>query len=81
MAAIAAFHVVMLLLAVAVATRALGTQRLSTVLGYLHKSIGITTPSLGQVRAVALIWIGSLIFMVDGCIFALVLIASLTNSK
>jgi hypothetical protein len=81
MAGIVAFHVVMLLLAVGVATRVLPTQRVSTVLGYFHKSIGITTPSLGQVRMAALIWIGSLIFMVDGCIFALVLIASLTNSR
>jgi hypothetical protein len=81
MAGIVAFHVVMLLLAVGVATRVLPTQRVSTVLGYFHKSIGITTPSLEQVRPVAFIWIGSLIFMVDGCILALVLIASLTNSR
>jgi hypothetical protein len=81
MAGIVAFHVVMLLHVAGVATRVLPTQRVSTVLGYLHKSIGITTPSLEQVRPVAFIWIGSLIFMVDGCIFALVLIASLTNSR
>jgi hypothetical protein len=81
MAGIVAFHVVMLLLVAGVATRALPTQRVSTVLGYFHKSIGITTPSPGQVRLAALIWIASIIFMVDGCIFALVWIASLTNSR
>jgi hypothetical protein len=50
------------------------------MLGFLHNTIGITTPSLEQVRMVALIWIGSVIIIVDGCVFLLVFIASLTNS-
>jgi hypothetical protein len=50
------------------------------MLGYLHKTIGITTPSLKQVRTVALIWIGSTIIIVDGFLFLLVFITSLSNS-
>lgn len=55
-------------------------QLVSNMLGYLHKTIGITTPSLKQVRTVALIWIGSTIIIVDGFLFLLVFITSLSNS-
>jgi hypothetical protein len=75
------FHVVMLLLAGGIAFRVIGTQRVSALLGYLHNSIGITTPSPGQVRMVALIWIGTVIVTVDGCILTLVMLASLTHSR
>jgi hypothetical protein len=40
----------------------------------------ITTPSLKQVRTVALIWIGSTIIIVDGFLFLLVFISNLSNS-
>jgi hypothetical protein len=77
---IAAFHVLMLLLGSAVLTRVVPERRVANLLGYFHKSVGITTPSPQQVRMVALIWIGLTIVMVDGCIFLLVFIASASNS-
>jgi len=80
MVSIVAFHVLMLLLGLGVVSRAVPSELVSNMLGFLHNTIGITTPSLEQVRMVALIWIGSVIIIVDGCIFLLVFIASLTNS-
>jgi hypothetical protein len=51
------------------------------MLGYLHKTIGITTPSPEQVRLVALIWIGSAIIIVDGCLFLLLFITNFSKSR
>jgi hypothetical protein len=73
------FHALMLLLGLGIVSRALPTELVSDLLGYLHKAIGITT-SLEQVQTVALIWIGSTIIIVDGCLFLLVFITSLSNS-
>ena len=80
MVAIVVFHVVMLLLGLGIGSRVVPTDLVSNMLGYLHKTIGITTPSLKQVRTVALIWIGSTIIIVDGFLFLLVFITSLSNS-
>ena len=79
MVAIVVFHVVMLLLGLGVGSRVVPTELVSNMLGYLHKTIGITTPSLEQVRTVALIWIGSTIIIVDGFLFLLVFITKLSN--
>jgi len=79
MVAIVVFHVVMLLLGLGVGSRLVSTDLVSNVLGYLHKTIGITTPSLEQVRMVALIWIGAAIIIVDGFLFLLVFITRLSN--
>ena len=51
-----------------------------TFLGYLHNTIGITTPSLEKVKTIALVWIGSITIIVDGCIFLLVAITKLSSS-
>ena len=80
MVAIVVFHVVMLLLGLGIGSRVVSTDLVSNVLGYLHKTIGITTPSLEQVRMVALIWIGAAIIIVDGFLFLLVFITRLSNS-
>jgi len=80
MIAIVAFHIVMLLLGLGIMSRVVPPELVSNMLGYLHKTIGITTPSLQQVRTVALIWIGSTVVIVDGCLFLLVFITSLSNS-
>jgi len=80
MVAIVVFHVVMLLLGLVIGSRVVSTDLVSNVLGYLHKTIGITTPSLEQVRMVALIWIGAAIIIVDGFLFLLVFITRLSNS-
>ena len=80
MVGIIAFHVVMLLLGLGIVSRVVPSERTGYMLGYLHKAIGITTPFPAQVRTVALIWIGSTILVVDGALFLLVLITSLSNS-
>jgi hypothetical protein len=72
MAAIVVFHILLFLLGLGVVTRSVPTSRVGSTLGYLHNAIGITTPSAGQVRMVALIWIGSILVMIDGCLFLLV---------
>jgi hypothetical protein len=75
MAAVIAFHVVMVALGVSVASGLVSTARVSTALGYLHNTVGISTPLPGQVRMIALVWIGSTIVIADGCVLLLVLIA------
>ena len=80
MVGIVVFHALMLLLGLGIVSRAVPAVLVGDLLGYLHKAIGITTPSLEQVRTVALIWIGSTIIIVDGCLFLLVFITSLSNS-
>jgi hypothetical protein len=81
MVGIVAFHVVMLLLGLGIVSRILPSGRVGYMLGYLHKAIGITTPFPEQVRTVALIWIGSTIIVVDGCLLLLVFITSLSKSR
>ena len=78
MVSIVVFHILLLLLGLGIASRAIPTQLVSNMLGYLHKTIGITTPSAQQVRMVALI--GSTVIIVDGCILLLLFIASVSNS-
>jgi hypothetical protein len=78
---IAAFHILMLILGLSILTRALPPQRVGSILGYLHNSIGITTPPPAQARTVALIWIGSVVVIVDGCLFLLVFVASMSNAR
>jgi len=81
MVGIIAFHVLMLLLGLLIVSRVVAVERVSNALGYLHKTIGITTPSREQVRMVALIWVGSVIIIVDGCLFLLVFIARLSTTR
>ncbi|MBZ5665434.1 MAG: hypothetical protein LAO30_12600 [Acidobacteriia bacterium] len=80
MIGIVAFHILMLLLCLGIATRIVPAQRISDLLGYLHTTIGITTPRLEQVRMIALIWIGSTVLIVDGCLLLLLFIASKVSS-
>ena len=74
---IVVFHVLMLLLAIGILSRVAPSQRVSGVLGYLHNTIGITTPQAEQVRLVALIWVGSVVVIVDGCLLLLVFLTKL----
>ena len=80
MVVIVIFHALMLLLGLGIGIRAIPPQLGGNMLSYLHKAIGITTPSLEQVRMVALIWIVSTVVIVDGCIFLLLFIAKLSHS-
>jgi hypothetical protein len=81
MVIIVVLHVLVLLVGLGIVSRVIPTQLVTDVLGYLHKAIGITTPSSEQVRMVGLIWIGSVIVIVDGCLSLLVLITSFSNSR
>lgn len=80
MAGIVVFHVLMLLIGLGILSRVIAPQLVSNMLGYLHKTIGITTPPVEQVRMVALIWVGSVIIIVDGCLFLLVFITRMANA-
>ncbi len=80
MVIIVLFHVLMLLLGLGILTRVVPTELVGNMLGYWHKTIGITTPSPEQVRTIALAWIGSTIFIVDGSLLLLLLITRLSTS-
>ena len=72
MIGIVVFNVVMLLLCAMVATRIVPTSLLTSILDWLHNTIGITAPQPEKVRTAALIWMGSTIVIVDGALFMLV---------
>ncbi len=74
------FHALMLLLGLGIATRVVPAQLVRSLLGYVHTTIGITTPSLPQERMIALIWLGSVVVIVDGCLFLLLLITKLSTT-
>jgi hypothetical protein len=76
MAAIVVFHVLIILLGVGIITRVVPTESVANVLSYVHKTIGITTPPMAQARRIALVWIGSILIIADGCLLLLVFIAS-----
>jgi hypothetical protein len=80
MLSIIVFHVLMLVLGLGIASRAKPPQRVENMLGYSHNTIGNTTPSREQLRMVALIWIASVVVIVDGCIFLLLFIAKRSHS-
>jgi hypothetical protein len=79
MVAIVVFHVLMLVLGLGIVTRVVQAERVSHMLGYLHNTIGVSMPPLGQVRTVALIWIGATIIVVDGCIFLLFFVTKMLS--
>jgi len=79
MLAIVAFHIVMLALGLAVGTRVVPPQVVGGLVGYLHKTIGITMPAMEQVRLVAVIWIASVVVMVDGSLFLLLFISKMSS--
>ena len=80
MIGIVGFHVMMFALGLSIASRLVPLQRVSSALGYLHNSIGITTPAERQVRMVALIWIGSLVVIVDGCLLLLLFVTKFSHA-
>jgi len=73
------FNAAMVLLAAGVASQLVPTSLYAGFIGYLHNIIGITTPSEQKVRMVALVWIVSMVVIVDGLLFLLVLIAYLAH--
>ena len=81
MVIVVTFHVLMLLLVVGIVSRAIPEALVSGLIGYLHSTIGITVPQATQVRAITLVWIGSLVAVVDGCLFLLFFITTSSSSK
>lgn len=80
MVGLIAFHILMLALGSGVASRIVAPRLVANLLGYLHKSIGISTPAPNQVRVVALIWIGCLVIIVDGFLFVLLFLTHMSNA-
>ena len=81
MVIVVAFHVLMFLLVVGIVSRGIPEDLVSGLIGYLHSTIGITAPRANQVRAITLVWIGSIIALVDGCLLLLLFIAASLSSK
>ncbi len=80
MIALVLFHALMIALALTVLSGVVSQERMSDMVGTLHKAIGITAPTLDQGRMAALIWIGSAIVIIDGCVLLLLFIVSMTKS-
>lgn len=70
------FNLVMVLAGLAVATQLVPPARLEGMIYYLHGIIGITAPAPDKVRIVALVWMATVLVVVDGFLFLLVFLAS-----
>jgi F0F1-type ATP synthase membrane subunit a len=81
MVGLIAFHILMLALGLGVAGRIVAPRLVASLLSYLHKSIGISTPAPNQVRVVALIWIGCLVATVDGFLFVLLFLTNMSHAR
>jgi hypothetical protein len=79
MVGIVVFNILLLLLGLSILTRFVPLSRVGNAVGYLHKAIGITTPSASQVKMAALIWIGAILAIIDGCLFLLVFITKMSS--
>ncbi|MGB9233524.1 MAG: hypothetical protein WCC04_03860 [Terriglobales bacterium] len=72
MTGIVIFNVLMIAIGVAVGTGVVSASRISGILGWLHSIIGITPPAPEKAVLFALVWIGSMIVIVDGLLLLLV---------
>ena len=81
MIAIVVFRVLMILLGLGIVSRVVPVASVSNGLSYVHKAIGITMPRAEQTRTIALVWIGSILIGLDGCLLLLVFLASSSNSR
>jgi hypothetical protein len=77
MIGIVVFNVVMLALGAAVGSGLVPANPIRAALDWLHNTIGITSPPEEKVRMVALLWLASIIVIVDGVLFMLVFFTSL----
>ena len=75
MIAIVAANVVLVLLALGIVSKVLPAKAFSGGVTVLHKTIGITLPAPGKERAVAVVWIVSLLVIADGILFLMVFLA------
>lgn len=72
MTGIVIFNVLMIALAGSVGSGLVPASRISLMLQWLHAIIGITPPEVEKARLFALVWIGSMIVIVDGLVSLLV---------
>ncbi len=67
-------NVVLVVLAIGIATAILPAKTFSGAVTVLHKTIGITLPSGEKERTVAVIWIASMLLIGDGMLLLLFLL-------
>jgi hypothetical protein len=67
-------NVVLIVLAIVIATGILSAKAFSGAVTVLHKTIGFTLPSPEKERTVAVIWIASMILIGDGMLLLLFLL-------
>jgi hypothetical protein len=72
MIGIAIFNVLMIAIAAAVGSGLVPASRISSMLEWLHAIIGITPPAPEKSKLFALVWVGSMIVIVDGLLLLLV---------
>ncbi len=65
-------NVLMILLALGIASGILPAKVFSGAVTVLHKTVGITLPSADKERTVAVIWIASMIVIGDGMLLMLI---------
>jgi len=76
MIGIIVFNLLMLMFAAAIALRLLPAARISILLDWLHGIIGITPPAADQAWIFALVWVLSLMIIVDGLLLLLVFLVA-----
>jgi len=79
MVALLIFNVIMVLVGAGVATRILPPRVYTGLIEALHGTVGITTPTQEKMWMIALVWIGSVIILVDGLIFLMVFLIHRIN--
>ena len=67
-------NVVLMVLAIGIATGILPAKTFSGAVTVLHKTIGITLPSPEKEQTVAVIWIASMLLIGDGMLLLLFLL-------
>lgn len=72
MIGIIGFNIVMVALCAAAATRIVPENVVRILIEGWHNTIGITSPTAGKMRMVAVIWIATTLVIVDGVLFMLV---------
>jgi len=70
------FNLLVAALAAAIALRLVPAARISTSLEWLHGIIGITPPEKDKAWIFALVWVVSLMIIVDGLLLLLVFLVS-----
>ena len=76
MTGIIVFNLLMVALAAAIVLRLVSAARVSRSLEWLHGIIGITPPSNDKAWIFALVWVMSLMIIVDGLLLLLVFLVS-----